>query len=167
MKNFKIFVWIAALLIIQTVAARYIRIFDVAPVVLLPFAAAVALLEDNFGYAEIVSVICGVCAGTFTGRNFFLSVFVVIFSAIIIMNLRERPRYVHNIWKMFIWTAAVTFVWETLAYIMLYHSFAGYADVLISKTLLSMVYNSVISLIIYPLLRKTVYNREEKKKLII
>lgn len=167
MKNFKMFVWIAVMLIIQTVTVHYIRIFDVTPLVLLPFAIAVALLEDNFGYTEIIGVICGLCVGTFTGRNFFLSVFAVAFSAAAVMNLRERPRYVHDIWKMLFWTAAVTFIWETLAYFMLYHSFSGYGGVPLSKTVVTMLYNSLISFIIYPLLRKTVYNREEKKKLII
>ena len=167
MKNFKMFVWIAVLLIIQTVTAHYIRIFDVAPLVLLPFAVAAALLEDNFSYAEIIGVICGLCAGTFTGRNFFISVFAVTFTAVAVMNLRERPRYVNNIWKMLFWTAAVTFIWEALEYFMLYHSFSGYGRAPFSKTVLLIIYNSLLSFIIYPLLRKTVYNKEEKKKLII
>lgn len=167
MKRFKIIIWLIIILIIQTTAAHYIRIFDVTPIFILPFAVGITLIEEDFSAAAVAGAVCSACAGSFLGRNFFLSASVIMLFSIAVFSLRMHPRYIHDIWKMLFWTAAITFVWETLSYVLLYHSFEGYINMLFPQVTVSVLYNAAIAGIMYPLIKKTIYKNKEKQKLIM
>lgn len=167
MKKIKIGIWFVILLIIQTTIAHYIRIFDVTPVFILPFAVGVMLLESEFSYAVGIGAICSIFASCFLGRNFFLSAVIVMLFSVLTFNLRMKPRYMHTLLKMIIWTSVITLVWETLSHLMLYRSFELYKGVIFPQIFISVIYNAVIACIIYPILKNTVYKDTEKPRLIV
>lgn len=164
MKKFKLFVWAVILIIFQTVFAHYIRIFDTSPLFILPTVIVIMFMEDEFSNAMIIAAIGSVCAGVFTGRNFFISIIIVMLFSIIIFSCRARLRYMPEIWKVVLWTGIVTFIWETLSYLCLYHTLSGYISMLVPHVLVSIIYNIVISCIIYPLIKKTIYGYKEKRR---
>ena len=167
MKKFKIGIWLVILLIIQTTIAHYIRIFNVTPVFILPFAVGAMLLENDFSYAVGIGAICSICSACFLGRNFFLSVAVIMLFSMLIFNYKMKPRYVPALLKTVIWTSIITFIWECLSYVILYHSLPFGKDMFFSQVLISVLYNAIIACIIYPILKNTIYKDTEKPRLII
>ena len=59
MRNFKIFLWIFVIFLVQTVVLSPIHIFGAVPSAVLAFVMCVAILENEFRTAVIISGICG------------------------------------------------------------------------------------------------------------
>ena len=57
MRNFKIFLWIFAVLLIQTVILAQVRLFGAIPSLVLVYAVCVMILENEFKNAVTVSII--------------------------------------------------------------------------------------------------------------
>ena len=60
MRNFKIFLWIFVIFLVQTVVLSPIHIFGAVPSAVLAFVMCVAILENEFRTAVIISGICAV-----------------------------------------------------------------------------------------------------------
>ena len=167
MKSLKLAVWIIALILLQTVTAHYIKIAAVSPVFMLPFAVSLMLFEESFAHASAEGAIIGLCSGVFMGEDFFLTAVVMIAAAFAVYSFKRRPRYVHNIFKTVFWTALFSFVWAILYFMIQYRVSMNFKEFLYPYITVSVIYNSVIAVIIYPLLGRTLYGKNEKKKLII
>ena len=70
MRNFKIFLWIFVIFLVQTVVLSPIHIFGAVPSAVLAFVMCVAILENEFRTAVIISGICAVVMGAIGGRNY-------------------------------------------------------------------------------------------------
>ena len=96
MRNFKIFLWIFVIFLVQTVVLSPIHIFGAVPSAVLAFVMCVAILENEFRTAVIISGICAVVMGAIGGRNFTEITLFYAYSSIIVFAARKRPRYVGN-----------------------------------------------------------------------
>ena len=104
MRNFKIFLWIFVIFLVQTVVLSPIHIFGAVPSAVLAFVMCVAILENEFRTAVIISGICAVVMGAIGGRNFTEITLFYAYSSIIVFAARKRPRYVGNFPKTIVWT---------------------------------------------------------------
>ena len=142
MRNFKIFLWIFVIFLVQTVVLSPIHIFGAVPSAVLAFVMCVAILENEFRTAVIISGICAVVMGAIGGRNFTEITLFYAYSSIIVLAARKRPRYVIREMTLDV-------------------------SVIFSDALPTAVFNTVIAVILYPILKKTLYKEEKKKKLLI
>ena len=141
MRNFKIFLWIFVIFLVQTVVLSPIHIFGAVPSAVLAFVMCVAILENEFRTAVIISGICAVVMGTIGGRNF-----------------TEIPRTI-------VWTFIMSAILEILLFVI--REMTLDVSVIFSDALPTAVFNTVIAVILYPILKKTLYKEEKKKKLLI
>lgn len=165
MKKAKTALWIVILFILQASAAHYMAILGATPILIFSFIASIAILEDNFRYAIIVGLVCGICAGTLLGYNFFLCVAFVSLAVVVVFFLRGKPRYMSLILKVLIWTVIISLIWEFFGIIGQFIKFGIDTEYILVNAIIKAVYNSVITFVIYPLLRRTMYSTEKRKKI--
>ena len=87
MRNFKIFLWIFVIFLVQTVVLSPIHIFGAVPSAVLAFVMCVAILENEFRTAVIISGICAVVMGAIGGRNFTEITLFYAYSSIIVRDM--------------------------------------------------------------------------------
>ena len=165
MRNFKIFLWIFVIFLVQTVVLSPIHIFGAVPSAVLAFVMCVAILENEFRTAVIISGICAVVMGAIGGRNFTEITLFYAYSSIIVFAARKRPRYVGNFPKTIVWTFIMSAILEILLFVI--REMTLDVSVIFSDALPTAVFNTVIAVILYPILKKTLYKEEKKKKLLI
>lgn len=166
MRNLKIIVWIVLLFLVQTVLVNYIKIAGARPDLILPFVLCVALMEDSFKRSVTISVVCAVLAASLCGRNFTLALLFYTYMSIIVFNMRTHPRYMPDFAKYMIYMFIGSVVLEGLSYIMLYSGVSGFGIVFLRVLVFTVLYDIAAALVIYPIVRKTVY-KSKKKQLII
>ena len=155
MRNFKIFLWIFVIFLVQTVVLSPIHIFGAVPSAVLAFVMCVAILENEFRTAVIISGICAVVMGAIGGRNFTEITLFYAYSS----------RYVGNFPKTIVWTFIMSAILEILLFVI--REMTLDVSVIFSDALPTAVFNTVIAVILYPILKKTLYKEEKKKKLLI
>ena len=161
MRNFKIFLWIFVIFLVQTVVLSPIHIFGAVPSAVLAFVMCVAILENEFRTAVIISGICAVVMGAIGGRNFTEITLFYAYSSIIVFAARKRPRYVGNFPKTIVWTFIMSAILEILLFVI--REMTLDVSVIFSDALPTAVFNTVIAVILYPILKKTLYKEEKKK----
>ena len=164
-RNFKIFLWIFVIFLVQTVVLSPIHIFGAVPSAVLAFVMCVEILENEFRTAVIISGICAVVMGAIGGRNFTEITLFYAYSSIIVFAARKRPRYVGNFPKTIVWTFIMSAILEILLFVI--REMTLDVSVIFSDALPTAVFNTVIAVILYPILKKTLYKEEKKKKLLI
>ncbi len=165
MRNFKIFLWIFAVLLIQTVILAQVRLFGAIPSLVLVYAVCVMILENEFKNAVTVSIICAAAMGALGGRGFVLTTLFYVYAAILIFSLRDKPAYMGNLPKALFWTFLTSFAAELMYYAAV--RFTLNADVIFSDALPTALFNTAMALAVYPLLKITMYKEEKKKRLLI
>lgn len=165
MRNFKIFVWIFIIFLIQTVILSSVHIFGAVPSALIAFVMCVMLLENEFRSAVTISIICAVLMGAGGGRGFTVTVLLYVYLSIVVFALRRKPIYIGNFTKTLVWTFIVSAIIEILFLPVREMSFE--IKVLWLDALPTAFFNTVIAAILYPMLKKTIYKEEKKKKLLI
>ncbi len=164
MKNFKIFLWIFVIFLIQTVLLGHLHLFGAAPSIVLAYVVCVTIMENEFRTFAAVSIICAAVMGALCGRDFIITTLFYVYSSLIIFALRKKPLYLSNAVKAAVWTAAASAVLELL-YLLPGGSTLGLHYILHS-VVPTVVFNTVLVLVLYPILKKTMY-KEEKTKLLI
>ena len=165
MRNFKIFLWIFIVFLIQTVILAGIHAFGAVPSLVMVYVVCVMLLENEFRSAVTISIICASAMGVLSGREFVITVLFYVYSSIIIFALRKKPRYVGNLPKAVVWTFLTSGIMETLYYVL--RTLSVNTDMLLYDALPTAVLNAVLVLIVYPILKATMYKEENKKRLLI
>ena len=94
-----------------------IHIFGAVPSAVLAFVMCVAILENEFRTAVIISGICAVVMGAIGGRNFTEITLFYAYSSIIVFAARKRPRYVGNFPKTIVWTFIMSAILEILLFV--------------------------------------------------
>ena len=102
---------------------------------------------------------------TLPGRNFTEITLFYAYSSIIVFAARKRPRYVGNFPKTIVWTFIMSAILEILLFVI--REMTLDVSVIFSDALPTAVFNTVIAVILYPILKKTLYKEEKKKKLLI
>ena len=167
MKKIKIFVWIAVIFILQLTLMHHLTVFGTKALLVLPFVSVFAVISGSFRNTLIVSLICGTFTGSLLGYDFFVATTFVALMAIIIFSLKEHFVYMPVIVKIFLGTFIFSMIWEVVVFCLIVSEILIYKDILFSHILIVTLYNSVVSILIYPLLKSTVLENESRKKPII
>ncbi len=164
MRRFKIFLWIFIVFLLQTVVVSHIHIFGAVPSLVISYMMCVVIMENEFRNAVIISSVCAAAMGALSGREFVIMTLAYVYSSICVFRLRKKPAYISNFQKSVIWTFVVSAVIEILYFTIMNWSIN--LNVLLYDALPTAVLNILGTIIIYPVLKRTMY-REEKKKLLI
>lgn len=164
MRKFKIFLWIFMIFLIQTVILARVHIFGAVPSLVLPFIICVALLENEFGDASVIGAICSAAAGALCGREFVVTVLYFFYCSLIVFVLRSKFVYIKGFVKAIFWTFILSGAGEILFFAL--RNMTVTVDMLLYDALPTAVINAGLAMIIYPVLKRTMY-KEEKKKLLI
>lgn len=165
MRNFKIFLCIFFIFLIQTVILGQVHIFGAVPSAVLAYIICVMIQENEFRNAAVISIICAVLMGALSGRDFIVTTLFYVYSSIIIFALRKKPPYVHNGVKAVVWTFISSAMLEVLFFVIRNLSFD--VMMLVENALPTAVFNAALAVVIYPLLKRIMYKEEKKKKLLI
>lgn len=165
MRNFKTFLWIFIVFLIQTVILARVHIFGAVPSLVMAYVVCVMLLENEFRNAVTISIICSAAMGALGGREFAVTVLFYVYSSIIIFALRKKPAYVGNLPKAAVWTFLASGVMEILYFAI--RTLSVNTEMLLHDALPTAIFSAVLALIVYPILKVTMYREEKKKKLLI
>lgn len=165
MRNFKIFLWIFIVFLIQTVILSGVHAFGAVPSLVMAYMVCVMLLENEFRRAVTISIICSAVMGAIGGREFTVTALFYVYSSIIIFALRRKPVYVGNLPKAVVWTFLASALMEILYFAV--RTLSVNTDMLLYDALPTGIFNAALALIIYPVLKLTMYKEEKKKKLLI
>ena len=165
MRNFKTFLWIFIVFLIQTVILARVHIFGAVPSLVMAYVICVMILENEFRNAVTISIICSAAMGALGGREFAVTVLFYVYSSIIIFALRKKPAYVGNLPKAVVWTFLASGVMEILYFAIRTRSVN--TEMLLHDALPTAIFSAVLTLIVYPVLKVTMYREEKKKKLLI
>lgn len=164
MRRFKIFLWIFVVFLFQTVVVSHIHILGAVPSIVISFILCVVIMENEFRNAVIISSICAAAMGALAGREFVIMTLAYVYSSIVVFRLRKKPTYISNFSKSVMWTFIVSAVIEVLYFMIM--NWTINLNVLLYDALPTAVLNLLGTLLIYPILKHTLY-KEEKKKLLI
>lgn len=165
MRNFKIFLWIFIVFLIQTVILARVHIVGAVPSLVMAYVVCVMLLENEFRSAVTISIICAALMGAIGGREFAGTVLFYVYASIIIFALRKKPVYVGNLPKAVFWTFLASGVMEILYFAI--RMLSVNTETLLYDALPTAIFNAALALVIYPILKRTMYKEEKKKKLLI
>lgn len=166
MRNFKLFLWIFILLILETTLGRYIKIQSILPDIVLVFVISYAILEEAPLRRVVVGCICGIAMGALGGRGPAFMLLWYMYGAYFTGKILSRYR------KQWFFKAApavflVTVAGELFYYVFHYFSVSGFLDALLWTVLPAAVYNAAVSLVIFPLLRRTIYKKSTAPKIVL
>lgn len=164
MRKFKIFLWIFIIFLIQTVILARVHVLGAVPSLVLPYVICVMLLESELNKAVVISAICSAAAGALCGREFVVTVLYLFYCSLIVFTLRKKPVYIKGFVKAVFWTFIMSGASEILFFAL--RNMTVTEEMLLYNALPTAVINTILTVIIYPILKRTMY-KEEKKKLLI
>lgn len=165
-KNFKLTVWVIILLIFQTVICRYIAVGGIIPDVVFVFAISFVVLEKKYSYCLAVALICGFFADILGGRGFGVNILSYTYSALLCYAVGEhffKEKLVFAVPMVF----CMTFLCELMFFVFNIKMFAASGFWHITKTVIlpSALYNTVITIAVYPLAKRTLYKSDNYVKI--
>lgn len=163
MKNIiKIIIWAALLYLLESAFVNIIDIRGFVPELLTAFAAAYAARERRLSSAAYLMLACGLMTGSMVGKSFPISVLSTAAAGTTMYILRERIRFV----PMWIKNAAVMIILSFLTGAAEYFAARGFADpgAMPGEVLPYTVYTAVAAVIIYPLVKRTLFGGKDMPK---
>lgn len=151
--------------LLQTVVLSSIHLFGAVPSIIISFIICVMMLENEFRTAVTISAICAVIMGAVGSRNFTLVTLSYVYCGIIAFSLRKKPKYVGNYAKTLFWTFVTSLLTEIMILSVAERNFTS--DMFLLDALPTSVFNICLSALLYPILKKTLYKEEKKKRLLI
>lgn len=164
MRRFKIFLWIFIVFLMQTVVISHVHILGAVPSVVMSYVICVVIMENEFRNAVIISSICAAAMGALSGREFVIMTLAYVYSSIIVFKLRKKPAYIGNFAKAAGWTFIMSAVIEILYFMIM--TWTINLNMILYDALPTAVLNVLGTIVIYPILKHTLY-KEDKKKLLI
>lgn len=165
MKQFKLFIWIFALVLIRTVMSVFFNVRGIVPDVLFAFTAAYAVYERNLVYVIWISVICGVLMSAMRAAPFFVIMLVFVYSAAAIYISFPKFNRIPPLIRVIICTVVLTAIGETVMYMV--SSLSVNIHVMLFYVLPMAVINAIAAAVIYILLKKCFDKQDITSKLII
>ncbi len=160
MKNLKIAIWVFVLFIFQTVCINYVRVNGIVPDAVFAFVMALSMFEGDYVTALTVSIICGVFSGSLVGGNFALEVILYTYSTIFILKFRDKSKNFPRVLKVVIVVFILSAASSAAGYFI--NSLSLSANALTRVFIPYAVYNTLIAIAVYLLLKYTVYSKEDK-----
>lgn len=164
-KNLKLAVWVFALLIFQTVICRYIAVGGIIPDVVFVFVISFVVLEKKYSYCLAMALICGFFTDVLGGRGFGVNILAYACSALLCYAVGEhffKEKLIFAVPMVF----CMTFLCELLFFVFNIKLFAasGFWNITKSVILPMAVYNTVATLAVYPLAKRTLYKSDNYVK---
>ena len=163
MRTVKLTLWIFILYILQTVFCGVISVYGAVADLLLVFCLAYAFMERSVLSASTVIIICSVLNGSAAGRVFPVVAAATALGGIVSYSFYNYLRFIPSYLRFLIVVIVTAFVCGTLETVIAYKSI-GQA---LGMALPYLIYTAASSVIIYPLLYRTIFNDEKGKKFII
>jgi rod shape-determining protein MreD len=161
MKQLKLGVWIVLLLLFQTTISRYISVGGIFPDVTFVFIICFAVLEEKFSYNIIIPVVCGALIDLLGDRAFGINVVAYSCSALICYGIGEqffKQKLGFALPMVFVFSLLCESLFFLLHFAVLKE--VSFVSSFVSVILPMSVYNAVVTLVIYPLLKLTVYRNQ-------
>ena len=165
MRVVKIIAWIFSIYIIQTVFGEFINIMGTVPDLLLAFILIFAFHEWNYKTVAYVTLSCAVLAGSSVGQQFSLDVLAMSAAAVLVHGMSERARFIPKPVRVECALAVSAAVISAAGYFIIYKSM-GLA-VIMGSILPHTAYTVVCGCIMYPIVVKTLFPKQNKKVFII
>ncbi|MCH5212882.1 MAG: hypothetical protein J1G06_07695 [Oscillospiraceae bacterium] len=165
MRTVKIIAWILAIYIIQTVFAGLIGIRGIVPDLLLGFSVIYSFHEQRYNSCTYIMLACGMLAGSCVGRSFPADVLVIGAASVAAHELSGRIRFVPKFVRTELMVAAAAVVLSAAEYFISYKALG--ANAAIRNILPYATYTLICSFIMYPLIVKTLFKKEEKQLLVV
>lgn len=164
MKKIKLIIWAVILLLLNMPITHYINLFGAAPYVMIAFGVCVSLLDNEFNIAVSAGILSGLLWGGMFKDSFFIIFLLCAVSSIAVYSLKNRPRYVNKTLKAALWCALISVLFTVIK--SLTQGVPALQTILITSAAAA-IFGAITAVILYKLLRVTVYKNEEKKKFII
>lgn len=157
-KNIILSVWAFVLIIFETVICRYIGIGGVYPEIVFVFVICAAVLDDNLIRVTVLSCLCGLIIDCLGGAPVGVNLFACGICAVI-SNFVTEKFFMSNIFVMLVCVVICTLLTRFIIFTMGFAVFgnASLAQIFIPLVLKYVLYDTAVSVIIYALLKKTVY----------
>lgn len=158
MKNIKLAVWIAVILILQTVLCKYIKFFGICPNIAFAFAMSVCVLDEGFAPTVTVSTVCGALLDALVNRSVGMYTIMFSYSAILCHAAVEKF-FKPGVVMTFLATGISYFICNLIYMLLNFTDYyeTGFTHIILFIILPSAAYTAVISVIVCFLLKRTVY----------
>lgn len=160
MKVLSIAIWIFVLYVIQTVFCPIIGITNIVPELLFCFAVSYAVFEHRFNRLSVVVIMCALISATGVGRSFPIVMLMAGVGGIVSYLSPSYMRFIPQILR----TQAVTAFFAFLMCIAENFVFSG--RLLLFNALWHTVYTTIVSCVMYLILKAVMLKKKEKKLLI-
>ena len=164
MRSFKFGVWIFCIFLVQTVIFSGIHVLNAVPSLVLPFVVCAALMEESVVDAAVISAVCALVSGAFTGRSYIVTALYIFYAGMVVYAVKAKPLYINRTVKAFALTFIISGIMETVFRFIDAGSITP--NVIMYSVLPYAAVNTAFVIIIYPLLKRTMY-KEDKEKLLI
>ncbi len=160
MRNLRIAVWIVVLALIQAMLGTYIKIGDIMPDLLFVFVLCYAVEGNSINSTITASAICGALADCLCGRIFGTYFAIFLLCSVLIWSVRQSI-FKNSILISFILILAFCCLGKSMYFIANISVLkdAGYLYSLFRIILPEALYNTLVSILVLPLLRLTLKKR--------
>jgi rod shape-determining protein MreD len=163
-KNIYIGIWIFLLVIFQTSVCCYWDIAGIYPNIIFVFVICFAVLEKSFAYCVSVPIICGFIIDSLCGYTMLYGVLFFSMSSLICYAVGEhffKEKLVFAVPAVFVLTFASEFIYMIISgkISASYEIVNGVRNVILPLA----AYNTVMTFVIYPLCRLSIYKKIRPK----
>ena len=167
MKAFKYVIWVILLFLVQTAVLHYIVPFGCRADLILPFVVVVAIKEDSFRTASVVSIVCAVMAGALCGKNFSFCVLFYTYIAAAAFMARRFFSYVPGLLHMYIWVLPASVLSEVISFLLLYSSTKWLHGAFINHMIPAAFFTQIGAAIVYLIASAVLFRRKRGRGLLI
>lgn len=161
MRKFKVFLWIFIIFLLQTTVFSRIHIFLGLPSVIPAYVISVALLDDDFDAVAVITIVCAFLSGALCGREFTVMTLYIVFTSFFIFSFKHKPRYMGMFPKALFYVFILSGVFEIMYFFM--RNMTVTVQMLLWGALPTAIVNTLLCVILFPILKRTMYRAEEKK----
>ena len=157
-KNIILSVWAFLLVILESVICRYIGIDGVYPSIVFTFVICAAVCDDDIARVTVLSLTCGLIADCLGGGAVGVNLFSFGICAVLCNYITEKF-FVPNIFVMFVSVILTSLLSRLIIFALGFAIFGNVSmeQIFVPLILKYVIYNAGVSVIIYALLKKTVY----------
>ncbi|MCX7714707.1 MAG: rod shape-determining protein MreD [Clostridia bacterium] len=162
-RNLKLGIWIVLIVIFQTTLCRYISVKGIFPDIVFVFVVCFAIMEEKFSYSTVIPIICGLLIDFLGRRTLGVNVIIYSYSSLFCFGLGEhffKEKLSFALPMVFLLSFLCEFVFFVLRFYIAHEASIFEAVKVIIFPFA--VYNTLITFIIYPLIKLTLYRYDEK-----
>ncbi len=160
LRNLRITLWIVLLALFQAMFASYIKIGEIIPDLLFAFVLCYAVDKNTINSAITISTICGALSDCLLGRIFGTYLVIFLISAVLIWIIKESV-FKNSMIVSFLLIFVFCILGKSMYFVANISVLKdmGYLYALFKIIIPEALYNTLISMIMLPLLRLTLKKR--------